>query len=117
MQQFASLNILGKVGAILPLRGQGTQIVTYVNILDNQGNFLKTEKLYINLFNSAQSAVLKRNVVKGDYILIQNGKYNSYLQPDGSTLVTVVCNFANQVAIFANENHEILEQRMPGALA
>ena len=110
MRQFITVDLKGIVGEVRPIKG-GTLIVVYINETDNQGNFVKTQKVFVNLFNNAQRAVLKRNTKKGDGILILKGNYNTFSHPDGSTLSAVVCNFADQIAIFANENHDILDQR------
>lgn len=117
MQQF--LHVIGKgiVGGINPLKGQGTQLVIFINELDNHGNFLRQEKAYVNLFNAAQKLALNRSVKVGDTVFLCNAKLTSFQTPDGRHCTSIVCNYANQIDIVSFENHNILDSRAIGEYA
>ena len=115
MQQFCEVNAKAVVGIVKPLNNC-LQLVCYVNKLDNHGNFTKREILYVSLFNAALKAILKRNVKPGDIILLRNGEYNTFINPQNVTYTSVACNYTSQVDIIAVGNHDILNQRTPEEL-
>lgn len=110
MQQFLSVNGKMVVSVVKPMPSC-LQLVCNVNELDKFGNFVRRDIVHVSLFNAAQKAILKRNIKPGDVIIILNGKYHTYTNPQNVLYTNVVCNYANQVDVIANGNHDTLNQR------
>lgn len=110
MHQFCEVIAKVVVGLVKPLNN-GLQLVCYVNKLDKEGNFTKREIVHVTLFNAAEKSALKRCIKVGDCLYIRNGDYNTYTTPNNVMYVSVVCNYANQIDVVANESHDILDAR------